>query len=163
MAFWRGLNVRDTADIGYVVSALFVEEESIAIQGYDDWIIFGEPLLWQKKDKTAALINERYFSDFTIVDLTSLNEQITVGKVELELLREWPANKITKFLLSTCLLRTFIHTHSELRLIELVQGGIHRERYEACHFMYTNVEVRTKYRFQLTIDTQSGAIDVAPW
>ncbi len=160
LAFWQGLNVGDTADIDHINPAKFFKDEAICIPESNDWIIHGEPLIWHKKNKTTAFVNERFFSRLSVIDLTSLNGRLTPGYVRSELLQEWPCKKIVQFLLSSGLLRTFVHSHAELRLTKRVSGELHRESYRACHFIYTNEEVRIDYEFQVEIDRQTGAIAV---
>ncbi|MCP4073092.1 MAG: hypothetical protein GY742_15345 [Hyphomicrobiales bacterium] len=157
-AFWQGLNVGDTSDIDRVNPARFIKEEAITVPGFDKWVILGEPLVWHQKDKTAALINERFFSQLMVVELTSLKGRLNPGYVRFELLQEQPCEKVVQFLLSSGLVRTFVHYHAELRLTEGVPGKIHRESYETLHFMYTNEEVRTDYKFQLKISRQTGLL-----
>jgi len=159
--FWQGLKVRDTADIDYVDCKSFVAADAVAVPGFENWHIHGEPLLWYNKDKTAAFVNRRFLSKLRVVDLISLNGQLIAGTVEPDLLQEWPCEKIIDFLLLSGLVRTFVHSHAELQLIESVSGKIHRENYDACHFIYTNEEIRSDYKFRIEIDTQSGKITVA--
>ena len=161
-AFWRGLEVSDTADITHVDAERFVENGIACHSVSGDWIIQGEPLLWHRVDQTAALINERYFSDLIVGDLTSLDEVLNVGRIHAALLREMTCSQVIFFVLSSSLLRTFVHSHAELQLIERIDGSCYRERYNAGHFMYTNEEIRIDYSFEVSIDTQSGTISVGP-
>ncbi len=161
-AFWRGLNVRDTADICYVVAGRFGDTEIAANSTSGDWMILDEPLFWHRADRTAALINERFFSDLIVVDLSSLDTKITIGRVHAELLSEMTCERIIRFLLFSSILRTFVHSHSELQLTERIDGRFHRERYNASHFIYTSHEIRTDYSSEVEIDTQSGSISVGP-
>ena len=161
-AFWRGLDVRDTADITHIDAERFVETGIASNSVSGDWIIQGEPLLWHRVDRTVALINERFFSDLILGDLTCLDEVLKVGRIHAALLREITCEQVIFFLLSSSLLRTFVHSHAELQLTGRIDGSCYRERYNAVHFMYTNDEIRIDYSFEVSIDTQSGTISVGP-
>jgi len=161
-AFWNHLNVRDTADIHRVEAARYKKSEIADHLTSQDWVILGEPLFWHPADRTVAYINKRFFSDINVVDLTSLGESVNVGRIKAELLEEMSCEQIIHFLLSSSLMRTFIHSHSELRLIKCTGGKSHLQRYDASHFMYTNEEICLKYTFEVIIDTQSGVISVGP-
>jgi len=161
-AFWRGLDVRDTADITLIDAEKFVENEIASHSISGDWTIQGEPLLWHRVDRAVALINGRFFSDLIVGDLTCLDEVLKIGRIHAALLREMTCEQIIFFLLSSSLLRTFVHNHAELQLTERIDGSCYRERYIASHFMYTNEEIRIDYSFEVSIDTQSGTISVGP-
>lgn len=160
-AFWRGLNVPDTAAIDRVACAAFVEVDAVGA-GDCSWSVLGEPLLWHRPDRGAAFVNARFFSDLVVADLTTIKAGMTVGHVRPALVETWGPEEIVRFLLSSSLLRCFVHTHAELRLVRRVHGGRHAERYDGCHVMYTNEEVRTDFGFEVTTDTANGEIAVAP-
>lgn len=160
-AFWRGLVVADTAAIDHVACAAFFAQDAVLAEDCS-WSVLDEPLLWHRADRGASFVNARFFSDLIVADLTALEAGVTVGHVRRPLAEAWGPEEIVRFLLSSSLLRCFVHSHAELRLVQRQRGVRHVERYDGCHVMFTNEEVHTGFGFEVAVGAVDGAIAVAP-
>ena len=161
-AFWHAINVRDSADINQIEASNYNSGATLSRIGNDAWSILDMPLIWHADNRKYALINACFFSNLKIIDLTDLDGPSTIGLAYRALLENWTGGQIFHFLLTSSLLRTFVHSHAQLQMTDKTEGDKYCECYSARHFMYTNEEIRTDYKFRLEINTQTGAIVALP-
>lgn len=162
--FWRDLQVPDTAAIAFLEARPFPGgAEWAAVDGSEDAIVGGEPLVWHAPDRSVAFVNERYFSDLAVADATALDGVKSIGNARTALVAEWPANRVLRFLIASGIVRTFIHVEAELVLRKHVTGTMrHVETYDATHVYFTNEENRVDYAFALSLTFGSGTLEALP-
>lgn len=162
--FWRGLRVRDTAAVSELSAVRFPGGDGWAeIEGSDDAVAGGEPLLWHAPDRSQAFVNGYFFSDLSVVAATSLDGVVAVGVAKPALTALWPKELILRFLILSGIVHTFVHTHADLHIRKRVSGAVrHVETYDATHVYFTNEENRVDYAFALSIATGSGLVEAMP-
>jgi hypothetical protein len=162
--FWRGLQVPDKAAIARLEAVPFPGgTDWAAIEGSEDAVVDGEPLLWHAPDRSVAFVNARFFSSLIVVDATSLEGVAEIGTAQPELAIHWQAGEVLRFLIRAGIVRTFAHTHAELVLRKRVTGAArHVEVYDATHVYFTNEENRADYAFALALSFGSGRIEAMP-
>ncbi|MFN0077336.1 MAG: hypothetical protein ACKVY0_12765 [Prosthecobacter sp.] len=126
----------------------------IAVTTTAEHRIDGQPLLWFAADKTQAVLDERCFSDLTMVNVTTLAEggKITLGKLN-EPGRKLAPRAVAWFLMQSGVIQTFVHLEAT---VHLDSEKSEPSRYEAIfsgkHLYYTDERHESAFRFRFVIE-----------
>lgn len=120
------------------------------------------PFLWMTPDRKEALVDERFFSNLSVVEVVGgLKNEITVGRAMPELLRRMPPDIIVRFLLQSEIIRTYWHLKAALCPTSLNQTpDIYEQRFFATHTYCTSECFMKSYSFAISINKKNGAMTV---
>lgn len=120
------------------------------------------PFLWMTPDRKEALVDKRFFSDLSVVEVVGgLKNEITIGTATPELLRRMPADIIVRFLLQSEIIRTYWHLRAELCPTTLNQtADVYEQHFSATHTYCTNECLMEFYTFTVSINKKNGVITV---
>lgn len=126
-----------------------------------DFQLGKQPLLWFSQDKSQVVVDERWFGDLTMVNVTSLEKgkKAVVGKLK-EGARKLPPRVIAWFLMRSGVIQTYIHIESTVRLeSEKVQGTGYEAVFGGKHLYFTNERNERSFSFRFIIE-QDGTMSV---
>ena len=123
--------------------------------------IDGQPILYATADKTALVVDARWFSELTVADPTRMaaGESVTVGKLGGKM----AGRELLKFLLAAEIIRSYWHTNATLcveRERDDGGGGGYQATVSGVHTYYTNERVDKSFGFTFSL-APDGTISVA--
>jgi len=122
------------------------------------------PFLWATPDRKEAVIDQRFFGDLYVVDVTSEvreGKEKQIGIATPELLRRLPLSVLTRFLIDSQVIKTYWHLGATLcPTRENQTADIYEQTFHGKH-SYCTSECYTKaYNFTVRINKKTGAITV---
>lgn len=134
---------------------------TIADELYDP-IAAGSPFLWYDANKSAVLLDDRYFTDFTTVDATNVSaEPIVITTVSPEIYTVMTPRELVIALIETHLIRTYAQLEADVCLTaqEETKAGANVFHFSAVHRYCTNDCYEKEYSFRVII-AATGKISV---
>lgn len=129
-----------------------------------EFAALGQPLLWINQEKTEVVVDGRYFSDLTVVDVTSFfgqQDPLTIGRVMPAVLEVFEPQEIVRFLLTSEIIRTYAHLEAEVCWVsENETPETYSAYFEGVHRYCTQECVEDSYVFRFEMDKVSGLITV---
>lgn len=113
-----------------------------------------QPLLWFAADKSKAVLDERWFDDLAMVNVTTLGEGKTavIGKLK-EPGRKLAPRAVAWFLMQSGVIQTFVHLESTMKLeSEKTVEGRYKAVFSGKHLFYTNERHESAFRFRFIIE-----------
>lgn len=122
----------------------------------------GRPLLWYSADQSALVVDASVFSDLLVVDATNLRigEQVTVGLLLPAARGKIGGRELTRFLLESRAIATWVHLGAELCLRgeETTPEGVYHARYTGEHTFFTNEKNVRPLKFDVRIDPEGDIV-----
>lgn len=126
-----------------------------------DFQLGKQPLLWFSQDKSQVVVDERWFGDLAMVNVTTLGEgkKAVIGRLK-EGGRKLPPRVIAWFLMRAGILQTYIHIESTVRLeSEKTEGPSYLAVFTGKHLYFTNERNERPFRFRFIIE-EDGTLRV---
>jgi len=127
-------------------------------------IAAGSPFVWYDALADRALLDDRYLTDFTTVDVTNIylaEEPIPLTTVASDIFSIVTPRELVMLLIETHLIQTYAHLNADICLTaeEDTPAGDYSVHFSAVHRYCTNDCYEEDYTFTVTIDA-TGQISV---